>query len=108
MRAKLVEILRFLISIEECPDKSNVPTLAKYIDFLEETSVHENDCFVGLPDNMIFGKRGERYLMNTSELTGAASILRRVVGSLESDSRQLFLSDDVNKARMAVKRCIDR
>lgn len=57
MRAKLVEILRFLIGIEESYDKSNVPTLTKYIDILEDISVHENDCFIGLPGNMMFGKR---------------------------------------------------
>lgn len=108
MRAKLIEILKFLISIEESYDKSNVPTLSKYIDFLEEVSVHENDCFIGLPDNMMFGKRGERYMLNTSELTGAASTLRRIVKSLSSGSQQLFLSEDIHKARVAVKHCIDR
>ena len=108
MRTKLVEILRFLISIEESYDKSSVPTLTKYIDILEDISIHENDCFIGLPDNMMFGKRGERYMLNTSELAGATSTLRRIVKSLSSGTQQLFLSEDIHKARMAVKRCIDR
>lgn len=108
MRAKLIEILKFLISIEESYDKSNVPTLTKYIDILEDISVHENDCFIGLPDNMMFGKRGERYMLSTSELTSAASILRGIVKSLSSNNPGLFLSEDIHKTRMAVKRCIDR
>lgn len=108
MRTKLVEILKFLISIEESYDKSNVPTLTKYIDILEDIPVHENDCFIGFPDNMMFWKRGERYMLNTSEPTGAESILRRIVKSLSSGTQQLFLSEDIHKARVAVKRCIDR
>lgn len=108
MRTKLVEILKFLISIEESSGKSNVPTLTKYIDIIEDISVHENDCFIGLPDNMMFGKRGEKYMLNTSELTSAASILRGIVKSLSSNNQGLFLSEDIHKTRMAVKRCIDR
>lgn len=108
MRTKLVEILKFLISIEESYDKSNVPTLTKYIDILEDISVHENDCFIGLPDNMMFGKRGERYMLNTSELTSAASILRGIVKSLSSNTPGLFLSEEIHRARVTVKRCIDR
>lgn len=107
MKTKLIEILRFLIAMSEKPDKSHIPKLKGYIDVLESISVHENDCFSNLPDNMIFGCRGERYLLNTSELTSASSNVSAIIKKLESNNKG-GISKSIEKARIAVKHCIDR
>lgn len=107
MKDKLIEILRFLIALAENPEKTAIPKLKSYIDILEEIAVHEDDCFTNLPDNMMFGSRGERYLHNTSELTGAASLVKQIIEQLEGDDKK-GLVEKIQKARYSVKHCIDR
>lgn len=109
MKQELIEILRLLLDLEKNHVVPEVNILLKYSDILDDISVHENDCFTNLPDNMMFGKRGERYLLNTSELTSAANIVKRIAENLKKGRKiKGKMLEDIQKARLAVKHCIDR
>lgn len=108
MKNKLITILRYLISIEENCGKEQIPTLRKHIDTLDDISLHEDDCQTNLPENMMFGKRWEKYMLNTSELTGVANTIKGIIERLEDGAKPKELVENVRKARFAVKHCIDR
>lgn len=112
MKDKLIVVLRTLINIEKTHKLCEFGAMSGMVNTLEDIAVHESDCSDSLPENMLFGKRGERYMLNAAELTSAAHTLSKVAEEMKTaiiiDAKPVVDFKRINKARMAVKHCIDR
>ena len=112
MKDKLIVVLRTLINIEKTHKLCEFGAMSDMVNTLEGIAVHESDCSDSLPENMLFGKRGERYMLNAAELTSAAHTLSKVAEEMRTaitiNAKPAIDFKEINKARMAVKHCIDR
>lgn len=108
MKNKLTKILEFLVNIENDCKVDHIPKLRISIQQMKDIADHEDDCFMGLPDNMMFGNKGRRYLQNSSDLNVASRFLNGVIENLESYKNNKKISNNVTKAKKLVKGSIDR
>lgn len=112
MKDKLIVIFRTLINIEKTHKLCEIGVFLDAVNTLEDIAVHESDCLDKLPENMLFGKRRERYMFNAAELTIAVHILFKVAEDMKTaiiiDAKPAVDFKEINKVRMAVKHCINR
>lgn len=112
MKDKLIVVLRTLINIEKTHKLCEFGAMSDMVNTLKDIAVREFDCLDSLPGNMSFSKRGERYMLNATELTSATYTLSKVAEEMRTaiivHAKPAVDFKEINKARMAVKHCIDR